>query len=91
MGISLDLETVLEVLAERVAAKVSERTLDAGTAVRHRLFTVDQAADYLACTPDAIRHKVAAGALPAVRIDRKLRFDIRDLDRVIHEKKSGEQ
>jgi excisionase family DNA binding protein len=41
---------------------------------------VEGAAKYLSMTEDAIRHKVMNGKLRAVRADRFLRFDVRDLD-----------
>jgi excisionase family DNA binding protein len=83
---TFSLDDLLNVFAAKVAEKVSERAQQGGVP-KPRLLTVDQAAEYLACTPDAIRHKVANRRLPAVKIDRKLRFDIQDLDRVIQEAK----
>ena len=58
--------------------------------MKQRLRTLEQAATYLACTPSAIRHKVAQGKLIPTKIDRKLRFDISDLDRLIEESKGAE-
>jgi excisionase family DNA binding protein len=48
-----------------------------------RWLTVDGAAAYLGTTPAAIRHRVAAGRLPAHRQGRRLLFDRRELDRVL--------
>lgn len=48
-----------------------------------RMLDIDQAARYLGMTPVALRHKVAAGGVPVVKEDRKLRFDRRALDRYI--------
>jgi hypothetical protein len=47
-----------------------------------RLLDVDQAAQYLGMTAAALRHKAGID-LPCVKIDAKLRFDRRDLDRFI--------
>lgn len=43
---------------------------------------VKDAARYLGMTEDALRHKSGVD-IPCVRMDGKLRFDRRDLDRVI--------
>jgi excisionase family DNA binding protein len=52
-----------------------------------RVLDLHVAAEYLGLTPDALRHKVAAGEIPTVRLDRKYRFDIRDLDSLIENSK----
>jgi hypothetical protein len=41
------------------------------------------AACYLRMTRVALRYKVACGEIPNVKLDAKLRFDKRDLDRYI--------
>lgn len=66
-----------ESLADAVALRV-ERIV----ACNQRLLDVEQAAAYLGMTPAALRHK-AAVEIPVVKIDAKLRFDRRDLDRYI--------
>jgi excisionase family DNA binding protein len=53
-----------------------------------RLLNVEGAAAYLSMTEDALRHKVANRKIPAVRADRHLRFDVRDLDAWIEENKA---
>jgi hypothetical protein len=68
---------MIEAIAEAVAIKL-ERI--AGTS--QRLMDVDEAAKYLGMTPHSLRHKAAVD-IPCVRIDTKLRFDRRDLDRYI--------
>ena len=70
----------MEAVARRVMA---ER--DAEPA--RRLVGVHGAAIVLGCTERAIRNKVAAGVLTPVRIDRRLRFDLRDLDVLIEDNK----
>jgi Helix-turn-helix domain len=47
-----------------------------------RLFDIEEAAKYLGLSAYALRHK-AGYEIPVVRIDAKLRFDRRDLDRYI--------
>jgi hypothetical protein len=66
-----------DALADAVALRV-ERIIGCN----QRLLDVDQAAAYLGMTPAALRHK-AGVEIPVVKIDSKLRFDRRDLDRYI--------
>ena len=66
-----------ELLADAVAVR-----LERMTSCNQRLMDVDQAAAYLGMTAVALRHK-AGVELPVVKIDSKLRFDRRDLDRFI--------
>lgn len=72
-------DAFVEAIAEAVALKLEKM---AGCA--QRLMDVEQAAQYLGMTPAALRHKNACGEGPtAVKIDSKLRYDRRDLDRYI--------
>ncbi len=52
---------------------------------RQRLFSVCQAAEYIGRTETAVREMVWNGKLPHIRTDRRVMFDIRDLDRWIDE------
>jgi hypothetical protein len=70
-------DTLVEAIAEAVAQKLERM---AGT--QQRLMDVDTAAKYLGMTPAALRQK-AGVSIPCVRIDGKLRFDKRELDRYI--------
>jgi excisionase family DNA binding protein len=70
--------TLIDPLAAAIADAVLERLGSAFTGPR--LLTIEGAAKYLSMTEVAIRHKVVNGKLRAVRADRYLRFDIRDLD-----------
>jgi excisionase family DNA binding protein len=78
----LTIDSLIEVLANRLV----ERVAASHTSTR-RLVDVRGAADYLGCSPAAIRQKVARGDLPTVRIDGKNRFDLRDLDALIEQAK----
>jgi hypothetical protein len=66
-----------EAMAEAVAVRL-ERMLS----TNQRLLGLEDAAVYLGMTPTALRHK-AGVEVPVVKIDAKLRFDRRDLDRYI--------
>jgi hypothetical protein len=70
-------DAMIEAIAEAVAMKLSRMAT-----MSQRLMDVEEAAKYLGMTPHALRHKAAVD-IPCVRIDTKLRFDRRDLDRYI--------
>lgn len=81
-------EQFIDAIADAVARRL-ESKLAQSHGTGRRLFTVDEAAEYLGYTPAAIRHMVAKDQLPSVRVGRSLRFDIADLDRWIEEHKNG--
>jgi hypothetical protein len=70
-------DTLIEAIAEAVARKL-ERMAGA----QQRLMEIEEAARYLGMTVYALRHKAGVD-IPWVRIDGKLRFDRRELDRWI--------
>jgi excisionase family DNA binding protein len=45
-----------------------------------RLYTVEEAAEYLACSPWTVRELQWGGALPFVKFNRRIYFDLEDLD-----------
>lgn len=51
--------------------------------VRKRLLSIKEAGEYLGRSIWAIRELQYKGILPYVRFDRRIYFDIRDLDEVI--------
>lgn len=71
----------LDQLADALADRLRDR------APEQRLFNLEAAAAYLGMTSEALRAKVAEGKVKAVRIDRVLRFDRHDLDRLIDSSK----
>jgi chromatin segregation and condensation protein Rec8/ScpA/Scc1 (kleisin family) len=70
-------DIMIDAIAEAVVKRI-ERIV----ATSQRLMDIDEAARYLGMTPHALRHKSGV-EIPCVRIDAKLRFDRRDLDRWI--------
>jgi len=70
-------DAMIEAIAVAVAAKL-EKMIN----TPQRLMDVEEAAQYLGMTAHALRHK-ASVEIPCVRIDSKLRFDRRDVDRYI--------
>ena len=47
---------------------------------RNRLYTINQAAEYLGRSPWAVRSMIWSGKLPAVRDGKRLLLDVHDLD-----------
>ena len=70
-------DAMIEAIAEAVAMKLTRIAT-----TPQRLMDVEEGAKYLGMTPHALRHKAGVD-IPCVRIDTKLRFDRRDLDRYI--------
>jgi excisionase family DNA binding protein len=54
-------------------------------AAGRRLLTVKQAAEYLGRTEAAVRQLIHKRIIPVIRMDRAIRIDIRDIDRLIEE------
>jgi excisionase family DNA binding protein len=69
---------LIETVAQRVAAIVLERLEDTSN---RRWFTVDQAADYIGRTPEAIRGLVKRRELTGYKPDGRLQLDRTELDR----------
>jgi excisionase family DNA binding protein len=66
--------------------------VDNPQAITPRLLNVNQAAKYLGCAVWTLRNLEWAGDLPSVRnLGRRLLFDIRDLDRLVEQKKERVQ
>jgi excisionase family DNA binding protein len=78
----------IEINTDTIADAVANRIRDAGI-VAPRLLTLDQAATYLGLTKDALKAKVHLGRIPTVDLDKKLRFDRRDLDRIVDQSKGS--
>ena len=72
---------------EALAEAISRRMLANGTVERPRLLNLEQAAAYLGMTTDAVKSKALTGQMPAVKVDKKWRFDRLDLDRWIEDHK----
>jgi len=68
---------LIQAIAEAVAVKLEQMT-----GMQLRLMDIHDAAKYLGMTEPALRQK-AGVEVPSVRLDGKLRFDRRELDRYI--------
>lgn len=75
-------DMMIQAIAEAVALK-----LERMNGASQRLMELPEAAKYLGMSVPALRQKAAAGEVPVVRLDNKLRFDRRELDRLIDQAK----
>ena len=76
-------EDLIGPLVRAIADEVERRLIPRLTRPMARLLTVEEAGAYLGRTPGAIRSMVKAGKIPYLKIDERLMFDVRDLDRMI--------
>lgn len=58
--------------------------------LKKRLFSIPEAAEYLALSPWTIRELIWKGALPKVQPNRRILLDVRDLDAFIERNKTRE-
>ena len=77
-------DSMIKAIAEEVVLQL-ERIQTA----RRRLLTVEDAAEYLGISDDTLQRLVAEQRIVPCRFDRRPRFDVRDLDRLIDESKTG--
>ncbi|MBN1458481.1 MAG: helix-turn-helix domain-containing protein [Armatimonadetes bacterium] len=91
MGSGFNLDAFIDTVAERIATRVRAEIANSSSdpSVKPRLLSVKQAAVYLSRTEQAVAHMVSAGKLPAVRGDRRVSIDVRDLDKWIESNKQG--
>ena len=70
-------QALIDAIADAVATR-----LERMAGCSQRLLEISHAAEYLGMTEIALRHKAGVD-IPVVKIDSKLRFDRRDLDKYI--------
>lgn len=60
-------------------------TIEAEESIHPRLLSVDRASTLLGISTHSLRHRIAEGAIPYVRLNggRRILLDIRDLERLI--------
>ena len=61
-------------IAEIVAAELNRAT------PKKDLYTIDEAAVYLACSPEQVRRFLGDKEIPCVKIDSRPRFRLKDLE-----------
>jgi hypothetical protein len=87
-GRPFDLDPLIDAIADRVAVKVIERLPTSAASDSPLLLTVEQAAIRLGRTVPAIEHLIHKRRLIAVRIDRRVMLDERDILALIDESKN---
>ena len=83
----LNLEPLIDAIAERVAAKVGVRLSESNGDIKPRLLSVAEAGRYLGRTPYSVQHLIQKGTLKPVKLDHRTFLDIQDLDRLIDDAK----
>lgn len=76
-----DWQAIEDRIVERVAEALSKRPIP------KRLLSLSEAADYLGMDESTVRNKHIKGELPAVRITKRVQFDLADLDALIEREK----
>ena len=78
----LNLEPLLDALADKVAVRLGHRLSKSANSagIKPRLLTVAQAAVYLGRSKTSLQHLISDGAIPVVRHDKRVFLDVRDLD-----------
>jgi excisionase family DNA binding protein len=76
--------TVDEAIARVVREEIARLSLR-----RQRVLTLEQTAEYLGTSEGTVHNLVALGKLKPCRFDRRPRFDIDDVNRLVEESKDG--
>ena len=88
MSPDTNFDALLDVFSDLIAAKLGARLAGReGGKMQKRLLCVEEAAEYLGRTKEAVQHMIAAGKLPTVKSDRRVFLDVRDLDQWIERAK----
>lgn len=77
----------LEPMADFLAERITERV--AALAMRRRVLTLEQAVEYTGVGADGLKNAIAAGELRRLDLDRRIRFDILDINRWLESKKKS--
>src|SRR4051794_35429718 len=75
---------MMDMLLDGIADALIDR-LEYRQSTRNRVLNAEKAAEYLSVSEDQIYNLVSDGKLAPVRFDRRLRFDVRELDRLVEE------
>ena len=77
---NIGLDALVDAIAVRLAARLNQSE-------EPRLLSVNEGAAYIGRSPKALRHMIAAGAIPVVREGRRIYLDRSDLDQWIEMRK----
>ena len=84
MGTNLNpFEPLVAAIADAVAARLGGS--DSGRETK-RLFTIQEAAEYLGRTPKAVENLIQRGAVPVTKIEGKRQLDRAALDKLISDR-----
>ena len=83
---SKGIELFLNAIADTIVDRLEHRQ-----AARRRVLDMDQTVEYLGTSEDTIYRLVAEGKLTPVRFDRRTRFDVHDLDKLVEDSKGNNQ
>jgi excisionase family DNA binding protein len=75
-----------DALIEAIADAVAER-LEKMSVTRQRLLPLERAAEYLGMSENQVLNLISEGRLKPSRVDRRIRIDVRELDRLVEETK----
>ena len=82
VGVEPDPRETVDLFLTAMADAIADR-LEHRQEARRRLLDMEQASEYLSTSEDTFYRMIADGKLTPVRFDRRMRFDIRDLDKLI--------
>lgn len=85
-GFTKDSQNPVELFLSAIADAIADR-LEHRQEARRRLLDMGQACEYLGVSEDTVYRLVAERKLSPVNVDRRKRFDVRELDRLIEEAK----
>ncbi len=83
---SKGIEFFLNAIADTIVDRLEHRQ-----AASRRVLDMDQTVEYLGASEDTIYRLVAEGKLTPVRFDRRTRFDVHDLDKLVADSKAKDQ
>ena len=78
--------SALDPMADFIATRVVERV--AALTMSHRILTLEEAVEYTGVGADGLKTATATGELRRVDLDRRIRFDVIDIDRWLESKKT---
>lgn len=75
-------DAMIDAIAEAVASRLEKMST-----TRQRLLPLERAAEYLGMSENQVLNLISEGRLKPSRLDRRVRIDVRELDRLVDETK----
>lgn len=76
-------DAMIDAIAEAVAERLEKMSI-----TRQRLLPLDRAAEYLGMSENQVLNLISEGRLKPSKVDRRIRIDVRELDRLVEDTKS---